>query len=263
MSIKVLIVDDDERERIVLRYVLEHTKDINIVGEAVHGLEALMLCQEKKVDLVFLDITMPEMGGLETAQKLLTLKGRERPLFAFVTARPEMAVQAYELQAIDYIVKPIEQQRIEQTLKRVKYLLAHQEVINEMVNNKLKERFDFLLEKYRNYEVYSNRLPVREKGKIILLNQEDIVYCESQSKKVFICTEKKGFLSNYTLNELENRLDNTNFFRVHQAYIVNLNYITEIVNFGEGSYLLHLHNSKKNIILSRSRAKLLRQKLGI
>lgn len=263
MPIKVLIVDDDERERIVLRYVVEQIKDVEIVGEAVHGLEALMLCQEKKVDLVLLDIAMPEMGGLETARKLKDLK--EPPLFAFVTARREMAVDAYELGALDFIVKPIEQQRVEKTIDRAKLRIAHKDVIEEIVRNRLKERIDFMLERYKNYEVFSNKLPVREKGKISLLNQEDIIYCESQGKKVFICTSEEGggYLSNYTLNELEARLDTTTFFRAHQAFIVNLNYIKEIINFGEGSYILHLNNGNKNIILSRSRAKLLRQKMGI
>ena len=107
MPVRIIIVDDDERERIVLRYIAEQIKDVSIVGEAVHGLEALLLCQEKKVDLVLLDIAMPEMGGLETARKLMDMK--EPPLFTFITARREMAVDAYELGALDFIVKPVEQ----------------------------------------------------------------------------------------------------------------------------------------------------------
>lgn len=261
MSVRALIVEDDERERIVLRYVLENIKDVVIVGEAVNGLEALLFCQEKKVDLVFLDISMSEMDGFETARKLIHLK--PAPLFAFVTVKKEMAVEAYELGALDYIVKPIEQQRIEKTIQRAKMQIAHVNYINEIVMNRLKERIDFIIERYRNQELYANKLPVREKGKIVLLNPEDIIYCESQGKKVYICTTEFGYLSSYTLNELEHRLDNTYFFRAHQAFIVNLNYVKEIINFGEGSYLLNLDDIKKNIILSRSRAKGLKEKLGI
>lgn len=261
MSVRVLIVDDDERERIVLRYVLEQIKDIQIVGEAVHGLEALLLCQERKVDLMFLDIAMPEMGGMETAARLKDLK--DPPLFVFVTARKDMAVDAFELGALDYMVKPIAKNRIEKTVERAKRQIAHKDVLEEIIRDKVKERIDFLFEKYRDQEVYSTKLPVREKGKITLINQDEIIYCESQAKKVYICTAQQGFLSSYTLNELESRLDNSLFFRAHQAFIVNLNFIREIINFGEGSYLLHLSNSDKNIILSRSRAKLLREKIGI
>lgn len=261
MAVRVLIVDDDERERIVLRYVLEQISDVEIVGEAIHGLEALLLCQEKKVDLVFLDINMPEMDGFETAQKLNELK--EKPYFAFVTVRKDLAVEAYDIGALDYIVKPIELIRVEKTISRVKYQMAHKEIINDIVKAKLKERIDFMLERYKNHEIYSNKLPIREKGKITLLNQEDIVYCESQGKKVFIATKEEGYLSSYTLNELESRLDNSIFFRAHQAFIVNLNCIKEIINFGEGSYLLNLNHTKKNIILSRARARQLRKKMGI
>lgn len=261
MSVKVLIVDDDERERIVVRYVLEQIKDVEIVGEALHGLEALMFCQEKKVDLVFLDIGMPEMGGLETAYKLQDLK--EPPLFVFVTVKKDMAVEAFELGAIDYIVKPIGQSRIEKTIQRAKWLITHRDSVEELVKQRLKERIDFMLERYRNHEIYSNKLPVRERGKISLLNQDEIIFCESQGKKIHIATIDEEFLSNYTLNELESRLDKSIFFRAHQAFIVNLNFIREIINFGEGSYLLHLNNSEKNIILSRSKAKLLRQRMGI
>ena len=151
MSVKVLIVDDDERERIVLRYVVEQIKDVTIVGEAVHGLEALMFCQEKKVDLVLLDIAMPEMGGLETARKLKEMK--EPPLFAFVTARREMAVDAYDLGALDFIVKPIEQQRLEKTIERAKERIVHKSYVEEIVRDRLKERIDFMLQRYKNYEV--------------------------------------------------------------------------------------------------------------
>jgi two-component system response regulator LytT len=161
MPVRIIIVDDDERERIVLRYIAEQIKDVSIVGEAVHGLEALLLCQEKKVDLVLLDIAMPEMGGLETARKLMDMK--EPPLFTFITARREMAVDAYELGALDFIVKPVEQQRLEKTIERAKQRIAHRAYIEEIVRERLKERIDFMLERYKNYEVFSNKLPVREK----------------------------------------------------------------------------------------------------
>lgn len=261
MAVKILIVDDDERERIVLRYILNQMHDVEVVGEAAHGLDALLLCQQKKIDLVFLDITMPEMGGLETARRLQEL--REPPFFVFVTVKKEMAVTAYEMGALDYIVKPVDQPRLEKTITRAKYQISHKDIIDEIVMSKMKERIDYLLDMYKNYESHPPKLPVREKGRIILLDQEKIIYCESQGKKVYICTGDEGVLSNYTLNQLEDRLAHYDFFRAHQAFIVNVNYVREIINFGEGSYLLHLNNSKKDIILSRSRAKKLRKRLGI
>lgn len=259
--LRVLIADDNERERIVLRYVLEQIKDVDIVGEAVHGLEALLLCQEKKVDLVFLDITMPEMGGIETASRLCAM--REPPLFAFVTVQSGFAVQAFNLGALDYIIKPIEPGRIEKTILRAKERLLQQDAIEELVQVKLRERLEYVLEKYREDESIFNRLPVRSKGKITLLDQRDIIYCESQIKKVSICVKDKLYMSNFTLSELAVKLSEKTFFRAHPAFIVNLNYVKEILSFGEGSYILRLKDSERDIILSRSKAKLLRQKLGI
>lgn len=261
MTIKILIVDDDERERIVLRYMLSQINDVEIVGEAVQGLDALLLCRQKKIDLVFLDINMPEMNGLETVQRLHEFK--DPPLIVFVTAKDDMAVSAYEMGVLDYIVKPVEQNRLDKTIKRAKLQMSHKDVIDEIVKNRVREHMDDLLETYRNNTNPHNKLPVREKGKITLLNQNDIIYCESQGKKVYINTVDGGLLSSYTLNELEKRLDRYYFFRAHQAFIVNINYVREIINFGEGSYLLHLKNSDKNVVLSRSRAKILRKRLSI
>jgi two-component system LytT family response regulator/two-component system response regulator LytT len=261
VPVRVLIVDDDERERIVLRYILEQIRDVEIVGEAVNGREAILLCQEKKVNLVFLDISMPELSGCETAKRLTQLK--DAPLFAFITIKKNMAVLAFELGALDYIIKPIEQSRIEKTIARAKFQVAHKDTVEKIVNRRLKEHIDYILKSYKNYEIYSNKLPIREKGKISFVNQSDIIYCESQGKKVYICTTENGYLSNYTLNTLENRLDENCFFRVHQAFIVNLNYIRELINLGEGSYILHMIDCDKDIILSRSKSKLLRGKMGI
>ncbi|MDD2619061.1 MAG: LytTR family DNA-binding domain-containing protein [Syntrophomonadaceae bacterium] len=261
MTVKLLIVDDDERERIVLRYLLEQIGDIQIVGEAVHGLEALLLCQERRVDLVCLDIAMPEMGGLETAAKLKELKNP--PFFAFITARPDMAVKAFEMGALDFIVKPVEQSRIKKTIDKAKLQIAHRDVIEDMVSQHLKARIDLILERCKDSELYSGKLFIREKGKISFVNQTDIIFCESQGKKVLICTDKQDYVSNYTLNSLEKRLDERLFFRAHQAFIVNIDYIREVINLGEGSYIMHLENCQKDIILSRSKAKLLKDKMGM
>ncbi|NLU50729.1 MAG: response regulator transcription factor [Syntrophomonadaceae bacterium] len=261
MGLSVLIVDDDERERIVLRYILEQIEDVKIIGEANNGLEAVLLTKEKKPELVFLDINMPELSGLEIAQRLNEL--HNPPLFAFVTIHSHFAVDAFELNALDYIVKPLEPMRIQETIDRAKNRLVHEKLIESRVEEKLKERIDIFVKKLRKEEVFFDKFPIRERGKIILLNQEEIIYAESQGKKVIICTDKQEYSTNYTLNELESRLDRNTFFRVHHAFIVNLNRVREIVAFGEGSYLINLDRSKKQIMLSRARAKVLRKKLGL
>lgn len=261
MPLRILIVNPDEREQIILRYLLEQIKGVEILASLMHGLEALMFCQEKKVDLIFMDIPAAPGEEMELIAKIRNLK--QAPLLVMISAEKEVAAAAYDQGALDFILKPIERSRIETSIQRAQNQLVHREYIEEMVRERLKERIDLMLQQYQNYEQSSQRLPVREKGKISLLNSGEIIYCESQGKKVYICTIKKGYNSNYTLNELETRLDKSVFFRAHQAFIVNLNYVKEIVNFGEGSYILHLDACDKNIILSRSRAKNLRQKLGL
>lgn len=261
MSVRILIVDDDERERIVLRYILEQVEDVKIIAEASNGMEGVLLAKEKKPDLVFLDIFMPELSGLETARNLKEFT--EPPLMVFVTMHSEYAAEAFKLDALDYIIKPLEPGRIRETIERAKKRLAHEEYLHARVEEMMRLRIDALLRNLPRGDVILGKLPIKERGKTTLINQDDIIYCESQGKKVFIYTENEEFATSYTLNELEERLDTTKFFRAHQAYIVNLDHVREIVSFGEGSYMINLDKSKQQIILSRSRAKLLRRKLGI
>lgn len=261
VNLRVITVDDDERERIVLRYILEQIEDVKIIGEANNGLEAVLLIKDKKPELVFLDVNMPELSGLETAQRIGELN--HPPLIVFVTQHPDFAVEAFALDALDYIVKPIQPDRLQETVNRAQKRLVHDKLIENLVEDKLKERIDLFIKKLRREEMWLDKLPIRERGKITIINQEDVIFAESQGKKVFIHTDKQAYPTNYTLNELENRLDRNSFLRVHQAFIVNLNRIKEIESFGEGSYLINLDRSKKQIMLSRARAKVLRKKLGL
>jgi two-component system response regulator LytT len=261
LALKILIIDDDERERIVLRYLIEQLDDVKIIGEASNGVEGMLMAKEKKPDLVFLDIFMPEMNGVETARHLSEVL--DNPLFVFVTLHSEFAVEAFEVGALDYIVKPFEPNRIKETLERAKKQLAHDKYINARVEEKLRERIEILLRSINKDGVFFDKLPIKERAKITLINQDDIIFAESQGKKVIIYTDTEEYGTSFTLNELELRLDSTRFFRVHQAFIVNLNRVKEIVAFGEGSYMINLDNAKKQIILSRSRAKMLRHRFGV
>lgn len=261
MALKVLIVDDDERERIVLRYIVEQIEDVKIIAEASNGVEGILLAREKKPDLVFLDIFMPELSGLETARELREFP--DPPLFAFVTMHAEKAAEAFELDALDYIVKPLDPKRIAETIDRARRRLADQKYIDSLVEERLRERIEVVLRNLYKGDLFMDKLPIKEKGKIILVPQDEIIYAESRGKKVVVYTEGEEYTAGYTLGELEARLDSTKFFRVHQAFIVNLDRVREIVAFGEGSYLIHLDKTKKQIMLSRARAKLLRRKLGV
>lgn len=261
MPLRILITAPQERELIVLRYLLEQVKAVQVVGETAGALAALQWCQEHPVDLVIMDILEVDHDCRQAMSKWSELK--QAPLIAIVAARPELAAEAYEWGALDFAVKPLELKRLEKTVTRARERLHEQERMQEIVENKLRERIEQILGRYSESHKVFSFLPVRGKGKITLLKEQDIIYCESQVKKVLIFTPNGIHTSNYTLNELAGRLNETYFFRAHPAFIVNLNYVKEILNFGEGSYVLRLHGCERDIILSRSRAKLLRHKLGI
>ncbi|MGE5380515.1 MAG: LytR/AlgR family response regulator transcription factor [Methylocystaceae bacterium] len=258
---KVMVVDDDDRERIVLRYMLEQNPNVVIVGEAKNGTDALILAREKSPELIFLDILMPGMSGLDVAQQLKTWPSP--PLFAFVTGQRDYAVEAFELGALDYIKKPLTPGRVEETLHRAQYWLEQERLIDELTEVKIKERIERFLKRLRQDDVYFDRLPVRDRNRVILLDQDDIICVASDKKKVAIVTTSGQYQAGYTLSELENRLDKGRFLRVHQAYIVNLNYIKHIETRGDGSYIIRLNCSDREIVLSRSRVRLLRKRLGI
>lgn len=258
---KVMVVDDDDRERIVLRYMLEQLDNVSIVAEAKNGADALVLAQDKQPDLVFLDILMPGMSGLDVAKQLKTWSSP--PLVAFVTGQRDYAVEAFEIGVLDYINKPLNPGRIEETIRRAAYWLEHEQIIEQLTEVRIKERIERFLKRLRQEDVYFDRLPVRDRNRVILLDQNDIVCVASDKKKVIIITTSGQYLAGYTLSELENRLDKGRFLRVHQAYIVNLNYISHFETRGDGSYIIRLNHCDREIVLSRSRVRVMRKRLGI
>jgi len=220
-----------------------------------------MLAREKQPDLVFLDILMPGLSGLDVARQIKAWPAP--PLFAFVTQQRDYALEAFELGALDYINKPLAPARVEETLRRASYWLEQEQRINELAESRIKERIERFINRLRQEDVYFDRLPVRDRNRIILLNQDDIICVASDKKKVVIITNSGQYQAGYTLSELENRLDRGRFLRVHQAYIVNLNYINQIETRGDGSYIIRLNYCDREIVLSRSRVRLLRKRLGI
>lgn len=260
MPIRVLIAACHDRDKIVLRYLLDQIKAVEIAGEVTGGKEALSFCQDMLIDLLLLDVSGSE---IEWEAAAAISESHPTPLLSLIGSQPELAVRAFDMGVLDYLVKPLELKRLEKTVLRARKLRLDQEHLEDLVQTRLKEKLNILLERYLHAEKTVELVAVRSKGKITLLHQQDIVYCESQDKKVLIYTKNGIHHSSFTLNELTVKLNQQSFFRAHPAYIVNLAYVKEILNFGEGSYLLRLQHSERDIILSRSRAKLLRHRLGI
>jgi DNA-binding LytR/AlgR family response regulator len=242
--IRVVVVDDEELARARIRGLLKAFDDLECVGEAENGLEAVERIRELGPDLVFLDIQMPGMDGFEVLAAL-----DDVPLVIFATAYDEYALKAFEVNSIDYLLKPIEKERLASAVERARELLAGGRELGREI-----ERIAGLV-RSRGVE----RLPVQKGRKIVLVDHADIVWIEASEGLVFVHTADQRLLANTTMAELEARLDPASFFRTHRSSIVNLNHVVEIVPWFGGKYKIVVDDAARSeLVLSRARAKALR-----
>jgi DNA-binding LytR/AlgR family response regulator len=242
--IRVMIVDDEELARARIRGLLDAFDGLECVGEAENGPQAVERIRELKPDLVFLDIQMPGMDGFEVLAAL-----EDVPLVIFATAYDEYALKAFEVNSIDYLLKPIEKERLAQAIERARGLLAGGRELGREI-----ERIAGLV---RTRGV--DRLPVQKGKKIVLVEHADVVWIEASEGLVFVHTKDQRFLINSTMAELESRLDPGSFFRTHRSSIVNLSHIVEIVPWFSGKYRIIVDDAEHSeLVLSRARAKALR-----
>lgn len=247
MKLKVLIVDDEAPARSELRYMLEKIDGIEIVGESASAKEALKLIKAVKHDVIFLDIQMPGLTGLDVAQALRKLPSS--PAVVFVTAYHEHAVKAFELNVLDYLLKPFDEKRLRQAIERLSRL-------------KGKRRYQKIAQSDR--QVQLDKVPVEKSGKTLLINVNEIVYADIHHGHARVHTYDESYFTNFSLGELEGRLKDKFFFRTHRAYLVNLNKAKEIVPLFKGNYLLKVSDSEMSEIpVSRRQARKLRAILGM
>jgi two-component system response regulator LytT len=243
-------VDDEKPSRTFLRKLLKSFPDIEVIDEAKDGVQAVELIEEKKPDLVFLDIQMPGLNGFEVLRSL-TLKPRPRVIF--VTAFDHYAVKAFEVNAVDYLLKPVEEIRLGRAIEKI-------------VQDEKKENFDYekiqaLLKSMGKPKTLPPHIPLRRGKKIVLMNPADIFFIRSEQGVTMVMTQSGEYWSSYTLAEIEEILDDQIFFRSHRSTIVNLNKIKEIVPLEAGKYDIFLTGLEKVCLpLSRDRAKILRER---
>lgn len=249
-----LVVDDEKPAREELIYILRKMEGIEVVGQASHGKEALGLIHKLKPDIVFLDIQMPEMNGMEVARRLINKE--YTPEIIFVTAYDQFAVEAFEVNATDYLLKPISEDRLKQRLEKM--ILEDRQEEN-LAYHKLED----LIHSMKLDKKVSQRISLYQNNRLIPVDIEDIIYITIENKNTIIFSNKGNFGTNYTLNELMDKLDKTMFFRSHKSYIVNLNYIESIDPWFNYTYNIHLSNSKEIIPVSRSYVKEFREVMNI
>ncbi|WP_218220899.1 LytTR family DNA-binding domain-containing protein [Nesterenkonia sp. Act20] len=270
MHPRALIVDDEAPAREELRFLLEEIGGVQVVGEATNGEEALLLLNSLAYDLVFLDIRMPGLTGLQVAERLRGAAGAEgvrSPQVIFTTAYPDHAVEAFDLAAADYLVKPFSAERLQRSVERA---LAGAEPAASPASAASSARSapaaaapgeTAPLGRAAQHQLV--RIPVQKDGRTVLVEGDAIVYAVAARGYASLKLADDRVLVSFSLNELERRLQG-HFFRVHRSYLVNLRYVRELVPDFRGTLVLVLNDRQRSRVeVSRRHAPELRRRLGL
>jgi len=243
--LKAYIVDDEPLARDEIKFLLTRSKQVEIMGESDCLEEAIAAISELNPDIVFLDIELADNNGIHLAEQIESLE--LSPAIVFATAYDEYAVQAFELNAVDYILKPYDENRIQKTLKKIK------KIRNNMIQN--------IPIHPPSHSDRNGKIPVNVDERIILLTYENILYLESSEGKCTIQTIGQKYKISEALVTLEKKLNKEQFLRVHRSFIVNLDHINEIEPWFNSTYNLIMKDSSK-VPVSRTYVKELKQLLG-
>jgi two-component system LytT family response regulator/two-component system response regulator LytT len=230
---------------------------VDVVGQGKNGVEAVNLIRELNPQVVFLDVQMPGLDGFEVIKKLLEKKAK-LPFFVFATAYDHYAVQAFEVNAIDYLLKPVARPRLEKALAKVRRGLENVEPTHQKL-----ERLVQLVEERPLPQ--KSKLLVKSGGRLVLVNSDDVIYASIEDGVITIVTRDLEGHSNFrTVEELQGNLDPNTFWRVHRSYLININRIREVVPWFKSSYQLKMDDRKQTEIpVSRAQTRRLRELLNL
>lgn len=229
-----LIIDDEILARQAIRTLLQTVPTLEIVDEAANGTEAVLKILKHKPDLIFLDIQMPELDGFEVMKEIWS---HHQPMVVFTTAYDQYAIRAFEVNAIDYLLKPFNEVRFYQALNRAQERLAQQRTqpqVDALLGQLLRD------ESPQPEGAYLRRILVKETGRMSLVNTDAIQYFDADGNYITLHTEGKNHLIYESLTNLETRLNPDNFVRIHRSHIVNLDYVAEIETHFNGEYIVRL-----------------------
>jgi len=249
-AIRTLVVDDEKLARDRLAAFLAKEEDVAVVGQAKNGVEALEMIETEHPDLVFLDVQMPGMDGFEVLKALRA----PAPHVVFATAYDEYAIRAFEVGAADYLLKPFARARVEEAVGRVRSRLASDRPAADLegVLRRLEE----------SRKVWVTQIPVYAGKRILIVPVADVLWFGVEYRLVYAHTAERAYMTNYTLRELEERLDPEAFFRAHKSSLVNLRHVKEIVPWFGGRYKLVMRDpAGSEVALSRAQARELRARL--
>jgi len=253
--LRVVIADDERPAREFLKSLLRDFAEVEVVGEAESGADAVELIKNTRPDLALLDLQMPEMSGIEAVK---TLRKSQMPVVAFITAFDNYAVQAFELNAVDYLLKPVEKQRLGEMLRRAAERLEQADW-RETETEKIRNAASTYEES--NGSEYLERIPVRQRDTIVLVPVDEVASIVADGELLHITTvDNKKHTINYRLKDMELRLDERKFVRLSRGAIANLDMISRIAPMPGGTYQIFLKNGQE-ITSSRLQSKILRTKL--
>ena len=252
MKIRTLIVDDEPLGRERIRTLLAGDPEIEIDGECADGKRAVVAIEQTRPDLVFLDVQMPEVDGFGVVE---ALAGEKMPVIIFVTAYDKYAVQAFEVHALDYLLKSFDRERFRAALQRAK------EEIHRSRAGAINERLAGLLEDLQEKRKYVTRLVVKTAGRIVFLRVEEIDWVEAADNYVKVHAGRDTHLIRETLQSLAGRLDPAKFLRIHRSTLVNLDRVRELRPIFHGDYLVKLTDGTE-LTLSRNYREKLLEPLG-
>ena len=257
--IRILIVDDEALARRGLKHRLSHVGDAEVIAEARNGREALKAIRELKPDLVFLDIQMPGIGGFEVISEL---EGEDIPAIVFVTAFDEYAIKAFDANALDYLLKPIEDNRLEEALSRVrenlhqKQAVEHKKSLLRLVGQITGQHIGNMTEistkgvdRMKNMEI--SKLAIKDGGRITWVPQDKIEWIDAAGDYMCVHASGETHIMRTTMKELEAELDSSLLQRVHRSTIVNINRVKEMQSHINGEYFLTLEGGH-TVKLSRT-----------
>jgi len=259
MSLSAVIVDDEQLARDELAYLLKNAGDVNIVAQGKNGLEAVNLIKEHNPDLVFLDVQMPGLDGFGVIKKLLDKKV-PLPKIVFATAFDQYAVKAFEVNAVDYLLKPFDKKRVAQSLQKARS--------KQDTDGLPAERLETLVRMLESHKPQPSKILLKAVGRMFLVDQKDICYASIKDGVISVVTGglsgMEGQSNCRTLEELLDSLDPNLFWRAHRAYLVNINRIREVVAWFKSSYQLRMDDKEQTEIpVSRAQTRRLRELFGL
>lgn len=254
-DLRALIVDDEQLARDELRYLLEQLGGVEIVAQADNGPDAIAAVGKHTPDVAFLDVQMPGFTGFEVARQIIDRE--QAPAIVFVTAYDQHAIEAFEVNAVDYLLKPVEPARLDTAVQRVRRRHVEAQPLNDQL-----QRIVELVERRQSRR---EQVAVKVGERFLLVQTEEIIFASMADESINIVTSHVAGSCNYrTLDELQARLDPATFWRVHRSHLVNINKIKEIVPWFSRNYILRMKDAKATEIpVSRSQTRRLRDYLKL